>query len=570
MTPTATGRRRGQGQEGHGQEDHQGGRHGGELTAPGARHLARRGLRSGARCAAPRRCFSGDYTVRAASPGAHHHPRPRGHRAGRRRAPSRPAPASSRWPSRSAGSPTSPCPTDAEVVRANGAKAAVTDLVAPGERRSDRPPRACPAPWSPAGSCCSEVGREPSAYPLLCDARLRVRLPPPDGTGSRAGRRQGGRPGRPPPGPGLRPQLPAAAGRLRRSPSWPARSSGSCRRWSSAASSTTTPSPGRLGGLDRLALLALSLAFADAGPQHPPALAVGPHRRGPDLRPALGPLRPRPGHAAGVLHPHPDRLADQPDEQRRHGRPAGLHRHPRQRRCRTSSTSPSPCSSWSSSSGGSPCWSCSSSRCSCSRPGGSGRKMQKLTRESFQLDAVMNAGMTERFNVSGALLVKLFGHPRRESAEFAERAGPGARHRHPHGHVRPPVLLRPRPAGRGRHGGRLLARHPPGHRRDDHPRHAHRPGRLRHPHLQPAHPADQRPGRHHDVDRAASSGSSRCSTPPGPSRTRPGAYDLVDPAGPHRVRRRVVPLPGAVDRVDRLPRGRRRRRRSPTTRRAPS
>jgi ATP-binding cassette, subfamily B, bacterial len=52
-----------------------------------------------------------------------------------------------------------------------------------------------------------------------------------------------------------------------------------------------------------------------------------------------------------------------------------------------------------------------------------GRQMQKLTRESFQLDATMNAAMTERFNVSGALLVKLFGHPRREAAEFAERAG---------------------------------------------------------------------------------------------------------------------------------------------------
>ena len=52
-----------------------------------------------------------------------------------------------------------------------------------------------------------------------------------------------------------------------------------------------------------------------------------------------------------------------------------------------------------------------------------GHQMQKLTRESFQLDAAMNASMTERFNVSGALLVKLFGHPRRESAEFAERAG---------------------------------------------------------------------------------------------------------------------------------------------------
>jgi ATP-binding cassette subfamily B protein len=52
-----------------------------------------------------------------------------------------------------------------------------------------------------------------------------------------------------------------------------------------------------------------------------------------------------------------------------------------------------------------------------------GRQMQRLTRESFQLDAAMNASMTERFNVSGALLVKLFGHPRREQAEFAERAG---------------------------------------------------------------------------------------------------------------------------------------------------
>jgi ATP-binding cassette, subfamily B, bacterial len=51
-----------------------------------------------------------------------------------------------------------------------------------------------------------------------------------------------------------------------------------------------------------------------------------------------------------------------------------------------------------------------------------GRGMQKLTRESFQLDAAMNNNMTERFNVSGALLVKLFGSPERESSEFADRA----------------------------------------------------------------------------------------------------------------------------------------------------
>ncbi len=52
-----------------------------------------------------------------------------------------------------------------------------------------------------------------------------------------------------------------------------------------------------------------------------------------------------------------------------------------------------------------------------------GKGMQKLTRESFHLDAAMNNNMTERFNVSGALLVKLFGSPEGESAEFRDRAG---------------------------------------------------------------------------------------------------------------------------------------------------
>ena len=52
-----------------------------------------------------------------------------------------------------------------------------------------------------------------------------------------------------------------------------------------------------------------------------------------------------------------------------------------------------------------------------------GRRMQRLTKRSFELSADMNATMTERFNVSGALLVKLFGHPRLEAAEFADKAG---------------------------------------------------------------------------------------------------------------------------------------------------
>src|ERR1700722_16337871 len=51
-----------------------------------------------------------------------------------------------------------------------------------------------------------------------------------------------------------------------------------------------------------------------------------------------------------------------------------------------------------------------------------GRRLQRLTRESMQLDAAMGSTMTERFNVAGAMLAKLFGRPREESGLFAERA----------------------------------------------------------------------------------------------------------------------------------------------------
>lgn len=52
-----------------------------------------------------------------------------------------------------------------------------------------------------------------------------------------------------------------------------------------------------------------------------------------------------------------------------------------------------------------------------------GRKLAGLTREGYALNAEMNTMMTERFNVSGALLVKLFGRPDHESAAFESRAG---------------------------------------------------------------------------------------------------------------------------------------------------
>ena len=43
----------------------------------------------------------------------------------------------------------------------------------------------------------------------------------------------------------------------------------------------------------------------------------------------------------------------------------------------------------------------------------------------------MGTRMTERFNVAGALLVKLFGRPRREDARVRRAGRPGPRHRRP-------------------------------------------------------------------------------------------------------------------------------------------
>jgi ATP-binding cassette subfamily B protein len=52
-----------------------------------------------------------------------------------------------------------------------------------------------------------------------------------------------------------------------------------------------------------------------------------------------------------------------------------------------------------------------------------GLRLQAITRESYGLNASMNTTMSERFNVAGALLVKLFGRPAEETCSFAERAG---------------------------------------------------------------------------------------------------------------------------------------------------
>ncbi|GAA1596233.1 ABC transporter ATP-binding protein [Kribbella karoonensis] len=51
-----------------------------------------------------------------------------------------------------------------------------------------------------------------------------------------------------------------------------------------------------------------------------------------------------------------------------------------------------------------------------------GRRLAGLQREAANYNATMSTQMTERFSAPGATLVKLFGRPARESAEFAIRA----------------------------------------------------------------------------------------------------------------------------------------------------
>jgi ATP-binding cassette subfamily B protein len=52
-----------------------------------------------------------------------------------------------------------------------------------------------------------------------------------------------------------------------------------------------------------------------------------------------------------------------------------------------------------------------------------GRRLAAITREAYNLNAEMNTMMSERFNVAGALLVKIFGKPKYEADMFEARTG---------------------------------------------------------------------------------------------------------------------------------------------------
>ena len=147
------------------------------------------------------------------------------------------------------------------------------------------------------------------------------------------------------------------------------------------------------------------------------------HRREPDLRPAHQGVRPRAADVAGVLHPHPDRRAGLAAQQRRHRRPARLHLDPVEHGLQLDQRGrrrASPCSllSWQVTLA---CLALFPLLLLASR--WVGRQISGLTRRQMDGNADLGNLMTERFNVGGALLLKLFGRRDEEDAKYAEKAG---------------------------------------------------------------------------------------------------------------------------------------------------
>ena len=187
-----------------------------------------------------------------------------------------------------------------------------------------------------------------------------------------------------------------------------------------------------------------------------------------------------------------------------------------------------------------------------------GRRLSGLTHAQMNLNADLGSRMTERFNVAGALLVKLFGDPRREDREYSAQAADvrdiGCADR-----VEPQRLLRrPHPGRLVGDGDGLRVRRHHGRQRYADRRHPDRPHRSAGPALRPADVPVERPGRRHDRAGLLRAGL-RGARPQAPGLRAPRRQ--ADPRGPgrHRGRRRRLPLPVRRRGVARLPGERRRR-----------
>ena len=120
-----------------------------------------------------------------------------------------------------------------------------------------------------------------------------------------------------------------------------------------------------------------------------------------------------------------------------------------------------------------------------------GRKLADLTRQQMQLNGEMSTSMTERFSVSGALLVTLFGRLADEHNQFADPGRGGARRLGPYRHERALLHDLARPGGGAGHRPGVRRRRLPGHRRAADRRHADRARRPARSALRAADPADQ-------------------------------------------------------------------------------
>ena len=135
-----------------------------------------------------------------------------------------------------------------------------------------------------------------------------------------------------------------------------------------------------------------------------------------------------------------------------------------------------------------------------------GVRLAHLEREAADHNSAMTTQMTERFSAPGATLVKLFGRPAREEAEFGARAERVAADRRAHGDG--PVRV-PDRAGAGvgaGAGARLRPRRLPGRARPARAGHGRDAGPAARPALRAADRAGQRPGRRDDRARQLRAG----------------------------------------------------------------
>ena len=175
-----------------------------------------------------------------------------------------------------------------------------------------------------------------------------------------------------------------------------------------------------------------------------------------------------------------------------------------------------------------------------------GRKLQEISRQQMQHNATMSTQMTERFNVAGAMLVKLFGDHDREDAAF-ERHAAGVRdtgiRSAMYGRV---FFVALGVVGADRGGRDLRRRRPPRRVRPADAGHARRPRRPGGPRVPTAHRPDQRPGRPDDVARqlrAGLRGARRQRADPGAARR----HRSRRPGRSGHVRRRAFRYPPAAE-----------------------